>query len=67
MGFRRWLYIAMRYHCSTFCCAIWIGGIAPVAIVEQGRVAIGDEIGEIAGSTHGRGSDRRTSRPQFAR
>ena len=43
------------------------GRIAPVAIVEQGRVAIGDEIGAVLGSRISGGSDRRASGAQLSR
>ncbi len=41
--------------------------VAPVAVVEQGRVAIGDVIGEALARPARRGADWRASRPQFAR
>ncbi len=41
--------------------------LAPVTIVRQGRVAVGDEVGELLGSENRRGADRRTARSERAR
>ena len=41
--------------------------LAPICVVEQGRVAIGDEIGAALGAQICRGAHRRAPGPQFAR
>ena len=50
MAFRRWPCIGMPVPLLDLLLRDLDWRIAPVAIVEQGRVAIGDEIGELLGA-----------------